>query len=255
MRYLLICLLACMPAAAQTFTEDILILGEVHDNPAHHLRQAEIVERLQPKALVFEMLTAEQAAAHIAGADAVELETALGWADSGWPDFAIYYPIFAAAPEAQVFGAHVPRARARAAMEQGLAEAFGEGAEALGLTRPLPSAEQSEREAMQMAAHCDALPESLLPGMVNIQRLRDATLAQVALDAFDQTGGPVVIITGNGHARADWGIPVYIERAAPERTIFTLGQGEAGQAPQGSFTTSEATALPVDRPDPCAAFK
>ena len=35
----------------------VIFLGEVHDNAHAHARQAELVDRLQPKALVFEMLT------------------------------------------------------------------------------------------------------------------------------------------------------------------------------------------------------
>ncbi|MEJ2019704.1 MAG: ChaN family lipoprotein, partial [Maritimibacter sp.] len=40
---------------------DVVVLGEQHDNPAHHLVQAEAVAELAPKALVFEMLTEAQA--------------------------------------------------------------------------------------------------------------------------------------------------------------------------------------------------
>lgn len=242
-----------LPAMADPFASDVLILGEAHDNPHHHARQAEIVAQVQPKALVFEMLTDAQAGKHIPGADQGTLTDAFDWENSGWPDFAMYYPIFAAAPEARVFGAGVPRDAARAAMRDGLAATFGTGAGAYGLTTPLLSDEQETREAMQMAAHCDALPADILPAMVDIQRLRDAQLAKMALRAFEQTGGPVVVITGNGHARTDWGMPVYLKRAAPDLSITALGQGEAGQPPAGTFDLIE-DAPTVERNDPCAAF-
>lgn len=256
MRYVLALLigLSGLPAMAGPFAADIVLLGENHDNPAHHARQAELVGQIGPKALVFEMLTTDQAAAHVPGGDAQTLEAAFGWAESGWPDFAMYYPIFAAAPDAGVYGAAVPRAAARAAMEAGLVAAFGDTAARFGLTEALPEAEQEAREAMQMAAHCDALPTHLLPAMVDIQRLRDARLAEAALRAFEETGGPVVVITGNGHVRADWGVPVYLSRAAPERSVATFGQGEDGRAPAGLFDQT-ADAPGVERPDPCAAFK
>ena len=35
---------------------DIVVLGEIHDNPRHHEIQAEIVQALQPAAIVFEMI-------------------------------------------------------------------------------------------------------------------------------------------------------------------------------------------------------
>lgn len=244
--------LAALPAAAQ----DIVILGEVHDNPAHHAEQAARVAALKPRALVFEMLTPDQAARLTPDliADPEAMAEALGWASSGWPDFAMYHPIFAAAPEAAIFGALVPREAARAVLEGGLAESFGDGADAYGLTEPLPEAEQAAREALQLAAHCDALPEEMLPGMVAVQRLRDAVLARAVIRAMEETGGPVAVITGNGHARRDWGVPSYLARVAPDLEVFVLGQTEEGAPLQGGF--DEVVSAPaVARPDPCAAFR
>lgn len=241
------------PAAA---AQDVAILGEVHDNPAHHEEQARRVAALAPVALVFEMLTPEQAArvtpALIAEPEA--MAEALGWATSGWPDFAMYHPIFAAAPGAAVHGAQVPRDAARAVFDTGAAEAFGPEAAAYGLTEPLPDAQQAAREAMQMAAHCDALPEDMLPGMVAVQRLRDAVLARAVVQAMEQTGGPVAVITGNGHARRDWGVPAYLARVAPDLDIHVLGQTEDGAPLAGGF--DEVVSAPAaERPDPCAAFR
>ena len=180
-----------------------MVLGEYQDNPSHHQIQADFAARLQPRALVFEMLTAAQAkrAAGVSHGDMQALETALGWQGSGWSSFEHYFPIFAAAPEAAVFGAAVPRAQARLALNAGLVDSFGPEAARFGLAEPLPEHEQTARQAVQMAAHCDALPVQMLPGMVDIQRLRDGRLAQSALN-----GGPVAVITGNGHARTDWGL-------------------------------------------------
>jgi uncharacterized iron-regulated protein len=241
-----------VPAAAQ----DVLILGEVHDNPAHHVTQAARVAEFEPAALVFEMLTPEQAADITPDTrdDMGALSETLNWAESGWPDFAMYYPIFAAAPDAKIYGALVPRDAARAAFETGLAKSFSGNPEFYGLTDPLPDAQQQEREAMQMAAHCDALPEDLLPAMVDIQRLRDAELARATRTAMQETGGPVAVITGNGHARRDWGVPAYLERVAPDLDLHVVGQSEDGRALDGVFD-EVVTTDPRDRPDPCAAFQ
>jgi len=107
---------------------------------------------------------------------------------------------------------------------------------------------------VQRAAHCDALPEEILPGMVAVQRLRDAVLARAVVQAVEATGGPVAMITGNGHARIDWGVPSYLARVAPDLEVWTLGQTEEAQALDGGF--DEVVSAPaVDRPDPCAAFQ
>lgn len=259
MRKIVFVLLAigCSASAEQVPVADILFLGEVHDNPVHHVRQAEIVAQVQPKAIVWEMLTAEAATAatpDVIG-DAAALSDALGWADSGWPDFAMYYPIVAAAPGARHVGAQLPRAEARAVMGQSLAEVFGAGAVQFGLDAALPAEQQAQREALQMAAHCDALPLEMLPMMVDIQRLRDAELAAAAVAAFQETGGPVVVITGNGHARKDWGAPHLVSKAAPDVVVFSLGQAEDGRVPpQGGFDLIQSGPA-VDRGDPCEAFR
>ena len=235
----------------------IVFLGEQHDNPAHHAVQAAWVGELQPSALVFEMLTQEQAS-RVTPDNRKEqdsLEAILEWNASGWPDFSMYYPIFVAASEARIVGAAVPRAQVRGLMEADLAEVLGPDVSArFDLNAPLPDAQQTEREALQREAHCNALPDEMLPMMVDVQRLRDAALAEAALTAFAQSGGPVVVITGNGHAREDWGAPFLVRTAAPDVAVFALGQGEAGQAPAGGFAVV-VDGPPVDRGDPCDAFK
>lgn len=232
----------------------VIFLGEVHDNGPAHARQAELVAALKPKALVFEMLTPAQAekVTPELRRDAQALAEALDWDHAGWPDFAMYYPIFAAAPDAAIFGAAVPRAEARAAMETGVAESFGAEAAAYGLTEPLAAEEQTLRERVQHEAHCEALPPEMLPVMVELQRLRDAVLARATKQALEATGGPVAVITGNGHARRDWGAPVYLGRVT-QAAIFALGIAETDDD-AGRFDALEIVPE-AEREDPCAAFE
>lgn len=253
----LICAPTVLSAGGVFDGADVVFLGELHDNAEHHARQAAYVADLAPSALVFEMLTPAQAdlVTPYLVADEAALEAALGWNDSGWPDFSMYYSIFAAAPEAPVFGAAIPRDRARASMQDGVAAVFRGDATAFGLSDPLEAEEQDTRQALQLAAHCDSMPEEMLPVMVDIQRLRDAELAFSALQALEVYGAPVVVITGNGHARLDWGAPVYVRAADPSVTVAALGQGEDGaDAPSGAFDLVE-TSAPAERGDPCAAFR
>lgn len=234
---------------------DIVVLGEVHDNPLHHAHQARAVAAIAPAALVFEMILPDQVAAITPGLrdDPAALAEALDWAGRGWPDFAMYHPIFAAAPQAAIYGAEVPRDEVRRAVAEGAAAVFGDGAAALGLTVPLPAEEQAAREGRQADAHCGMLPAHLLPGMVEAQRLRDAALAQAAITAHRETGGPVAVITGTGHARSDWGMPAALRAAAPGLTVLSVGQYEipaSGPLPHDLWLVTDAT----PRPDPCAAF-
>ncbi|UWQ49167.1 ChaN family lipoprotein [Leisingera caerulea] len=235
---------------------DVAILGEVHDNAVHHQRQAALLAALQPKAVVWEMITAEQAAELDPEvlADAKHVAQALDWAQSGWPEFSLYAPVFAAAKGARQYGALVPRAEAARALEQGAAAYFGaEAAARFGLDRPLLAAEQAAREGDQLASHCNAMPAEMLPVLVDIQRLRDASLAAAADRALAETGGPVAVITGNGHARTDRGLAVYLVKARPKARIRSLGQSEDGQI-SGTFDLV-LDAPAAERPDPCLAFQ
>ncbi|UWQ22207.1 ChaN family lipoprotein [Jannaschia sp. W003] len=216
---------------------DVYVLGERHDNPDHHRAQAALIARIAPTALAFEMLTPAQAAR--IGPDTARdaaLGARLGWEASGWPDFAMYLPVFQAS-DAPVVGAGGDDPR---------------DLSAFALDAPLPGAEQAEREAEQMAAHCDALPEDLLPRFVASQRERDARLAAATLEALAEHGAPVVLVAGNGHARTDRGVPYMIRQAAPDVRVIAVIQGEGEELPPGDVQlTSEAP----ERGDPCDAFR
>jgi len=233
---------------------DVVILGEIHDNPQHHLVQTEAIEAIAPSAVVWEMVTEEgaQRLAQKAATNPDELSRILRWAESGWPPLSMYYPVFEAS-NAPVYGAMVPRAAARAAMERGAATALGADAARYGLTVPLPPDQQTAREADQLAAHCDALPQEVLPQMVAIQRLRDAVLTRAILRATEETGGPVAVITGNGHARKDRGIPTFLSLLQPGLKVFVMGQSEDG-AIDGEFD-AVIDSPTVEREDPCKAFE
>lgn len=255
MRKLVTALLLCAaPALADPPNVDVYVLGEVHDNPAHHLRQAEIVGQVAPRAIVFEMLSPAQVAA-AATADVqnpAELGEAFDWESGGWPPFAEYLPIFEAAPDAVIYGAALPRAEVRRAISDGAAAVFGDDAAAYGLI-DLPAEIFDEMIEEQRLAHCDMLPPEMLPGMVQAQILRDAVFARTILEALEQTGGPVVMITGNGHARRDRAIPAILGRVAPAVSVWALGQFEGPPDPDEPF---DATAISpfVPRDDPCLVF-
>jgi uncharacterized iron-regulated protein len=252
-----------LPLAASELPESdlppvapVVILGEVHDNPHHHAWQGAVLTALRPAAVVFEMLTPDQAAriAPDLREDPDALAEAIGWADSGWPDFALYRPVFAALGDARVYGAALPYDAVRAAVSEGAAAQFAGDAARFGLDQDLPEDQQATRELLQAEAHCNALPEMLLSGMVEAQRLRDAGFAETVLQALEDTGGPVVLITGNGHARVDWAVPHMLSLAAPGLEVLSIAQLEEGQEtedlPFDHWRVTEA----AERDDPCAGF-
>lgn len=235
-----------------TLTGDVVILGEFHDNPTHHKVQAAALLELAPKAVVFEMLTPDEAQR----LDKIPRDrSAIEAMVEGfhWSNITAYADVLAASPV--ILGAALPREDMRGAFSDGAATVFGAEAPVFGLTTPVPKAQLEERKQLQFEAHCEAMPLEMMGGMVEAQRLRDAAFARATLAALDTYGAPVVLITGNGHARTDWGVPAYLEKARPTISVTSIAQGEAGHAPAGTYDLILADAPSPKRGDPCAAFR
>jgi uncharacterized iron-regulated protein len=248
---------------------EIAFVGEVHDNPDHHAAQAWIAAALAPEALAFEMIPrdAEDSLARLrrAGASAAELGAALEWQARGWPDFAMYAPILAAAPEAEVTGAEVSRAALGAAIHGGLeaaaAATIGAAAGRYGLFAPMAAEQEQALVAELIASHCDAIPVEAARAMAPMQRLRDAALADAALRGRAYGGGRTLVILGNGHARRDRGAPAYLAEAV-DIEVAVVGMVELVEGAETWSDYADAAALydfvwftaPAERDDPCAAF-
>jgi|TARA_R110002051_G_scaffold103335_3_gene175130 uncharacterized iron-regulated protein len=247
MRLTALLLALALPAMANP-AADIVLLGEVHDNPDAHLGQAAALRDLRPTAVVFEMLTAEDAIR----ADANRSQIAAAWDASGWRDFPIYAPIFDALGEARIVGAAAPRKAVRSVYSEGAAALFGADAARFGLDADLPEEQQKLRMQLQFEAHCEAMPLERMAGMVAVQRYRDAVFARAALEALEIYGPPVAVIAGNGHARTDWGVPAVIAKAAPEVTTHAIGFVEDDT---GMPFDDIRIVPPAERDDPCATLK
>jgi hypothetical protein len=219
------------------------------------------VAALRPGALVFEQITPALAAKITPDliADPEKLKAVLEWEERGWPDFDMYYPIFVAAPDAAYFGGGAPIADVHRAISEGAAAVFGDGAERFSLDRVFSDEVQAKLEAIQRDAHCGALPEDMLPGMVEAQRFRDAYLARAAIaahfEAVSDGWAPVVVITGNGHAVNDLGVPSMLRVQDMGLAVLSVGQFEQlapDDVPDFDYWLLTEGA---ERDDPCAAFR
>ncbi len=239
---------------------DVVVIGEIHDNPQHHEIQARVVQVLQPDAIVFEMIPEAQSAtvndlrAEGTGRDAIK--AALDWDNSGWPSFDFYAPILEAAPDARIYGAGQSRETIRQASREGAAATLGPEAARYGLTSALPAQDVASRREEMAIAHCGALPDDALDGMIEVQRLWDATLARAALSALEDAdeGAQVVMIAGNGHADRVRGAPKVIAQAEPDLEIRVLGLLEGTGSADLAFDMTISTAAP-ERGDPCEIFE
>lgn len=253
-----------------------VVLGERHDQEDHHRLQAKLVRALasggRKPALAFEMLDVEQqpavdASLARAPEDADALSAAVNWARSGWPDWALYRPVFAAGLETglPVVAANLPRTQVRDIVMKGPETLPAALRARLGLDTPLPEDVARNMREEQDQAHCGHLPAEMLGPMVQAQRTRDAHLADRLLTADTGDGG--ILITGNGHARTDRGVPSHLARRAPGKKVVSVGLLEVSPEspePKDYAAAYSASALPFDyvwftpavpQEDPCAALR
>ncbi|MFN3868899.1 MAG: ChaN family lipoprotein [Hyphomicrobiaceae bacterium] len=223
-----------------------ILLGENHDNADHHLLQAwaiRTVAKLRGARLVegapqadivaLEMLSPDQQEAldrfygrkskvprqRTAG----DFGRMLGWEKLGWPDYAIYEPIVAAALDAQLVltPANPTREETRRVGREGLQALALDEARRLALDVDLDATGGEELSREIADSHCGMLPLSALANMSLVQRLRDARMADALLAVGEWKGA--ILIAGNGHVRADRGVPWYmIRRGIPRESIVSV---------------------------------
>lgn len=264
------------------------LLGEIHDNADHHLwqawgiraisklRGARIVEGApQIDMIAMEMLSVDQydGIDKFYGRNAVvprvRKPRAFGrmvkWKESGWPDFKIYEPIIAQAQYEQIVVAPASPGRAanRAVSQKGLKTVLGETEMArMALLKPMDKPLHEELINEIRDSHCGLMPERAFPGMADVQRFRDATMADALLSPGNDKGA--ILIAGNGHVRRDRGVALYLSaRGADPASILAVGKKEVtdtANAPedypirnqQGGGIYDFVVFTPrMQRPDPC----
>ncbi len=247
---------------------DIVLVGETHGNRDHHRLQARLVKAMGPavNGVVFEMIdTGQQAAVvlHLQAqpGDTQGLGPALAWERSGWPDWALYEPIAAAAlaVDAEIVGGNLSRDAVDRLMSEGIATLDPALVARTGLAEPLDPSLEGRLVATIDEAHCGFAPDELLPAMADVQRGRDALMADRLVTIKGR--GKSVLIAGSEHVRRDWGVPYYLQRLAPDAKVVTIALREVDE---------RLTTLPVDLPydvvwftprrqplgfDPCDAYR
>jgi uncharacterized iron-regulated protein len=203
-------------------------VGEQHDNADHHMIQARVIDALTSRGrkpgIVLEMLEPDEEvvlqraiAAHPGDPDAVAV--AVDWAHSGWPPWNLYRPIFQAASQSRLplIPAGIDRKGAMRLAIGGPAAAPPDLVRDYGLDEPPSPAALASLRAEMRDVHCGLLPDSILDGMVFVQRVRDAALSAGLLRAGASRGG--VLIAGTGHVRGDRGAPALVRQKTDARVV------------------------------------
>ncbi len=236
---------------------EVVILGEIHGNPAHHENQELIIRAIFPSALVFEMFTPEQAQTintmRWDGATLDSLEAEFEWDKSGWPSFEFYRALLEADAEGVVYGGATPLSQIAEAAFDGAFAIYGPDGIDYGLDQPLSKEEISKREADYILTNCAALDDGDLAGLIEGERLRAAVMADTVLLALSEAAYPVVVITGNDLANEDYGIPAMLRKIYPDILVTTIGQFEFEPVGDAAYTHVLVTGE-VEKEDPCLDF-
>lgn len=197
---------------------DIVLLGELHDNPDHHALRGRLIARIAgPRTtVVAEHLPAPARVA--AGGRLLDDLQAAGFQADGWA-WPLHEPLFAAVRQAGVplVGGNLPKGSSKQMMMKGadgleapLADAYRRA--------PLNADAVRQLDADLVSGHCGKLPEKYLAPMRLVQRATDISMANALL-----AHQPSVLVAGNGHVRRDYGVPQVLGALAPSLKISAVG--------------------------------
>ncbi|MDN5863802.1 MAG: ChaN family lipoprotein [Gammaproteobacteria bacterium] len=253
-----------------------VLLGETHDNPDHHRLQAQLLEAMveagRRPVLAFEMLELNQQPAltdFLRGdsTDANALARAVDWAESGWPAWSYYEPIaqVALSNNLEIVAADLPAKEVREVAFKGFQALDPARVTELGLEKPLPKSQRKTMREELYISHCKLVPKAALTGMIHAQRTRNAVMAWRLVETSGPAGA--VLITGAGHARTDYGVPLNLRNQAPGSSVLSVAMIEVkpGRLEPSDYAAGfNARRLPFDyvlftpaagRKDPCVELR
>lgn len=248
------------------------LLGEVHDNAAHHAMRLKLLDALGESGLKpavafeqFDRAHAEALQQRLAAGDvtAESMAQAVQFDRKGW-NWDFYRPLVETALRHRMplRAANLSRAEASRIAKEGMAALGAQRISELQLeTVWTPEKERALREIVY-EGHCRSIPEPLTANIAAAQRARDATLAEALLEP---PADGAVLIAGNGHVRRDLGVPLYLRQALPDARIVSLGLLEVengkdrpadyfAEGPERTYDFAWFTPRAA-REDPCKALR
>ena len=242
---------------------DMVLLGEVHDNPVDHALRGALLRAFAERrpAVVFEQfMAADGPIALPAPGDSMT-----GWLDRNgfdrrgwrWP---LHEPVVTAAiaDGRSLWGSNMSRETLRAVVQGGEAAA-PEPLRQIMAQAPLDSTARAAVDEDLIEGHCGQLPASQIPGMRAAQVVRDAAMTRALLQAG--ADGPAWLIAGNGHVQRNVAVPRILTRVAPDKRVLAVGllerQGD-GAAPEAAERQRYDLVIVTprtERPDPCASLR
>ncbi|MGI9364847.1 MAG: ChaN family lipoprotein [Rhizobiaceae bacterium] len=218
-----------------------VLIGEIHDNPDHHVIQANLIDAMASSSrgrrpsVVYEMVP-RSLSREVARFDLTrdpkldEFAKAVKWEERGWYSWDIYRPVALAAARNNLpmVAGNLDRELTRRISKTGWDALTQKQIEDFAVNTTLESNVENEFLDAIDLSHCGLMPRSVLPAMLKVQRARDGSMADAMIKSGLKFGS--ILIAGNGHVRKDRGVPLVLETLLPGAKTLKLGDlfGAAG---------------------------
>jgi uncharacterized iron-regulated protein len=254
---------------------NVLLLGEVHDNPLHHdfqkkLLQTQLDAGSRPSFLMEQFNSGSQADLDAALANTNRDDAFSSAADLiKFGDWKLYVPLLSSAVDYKlpIIAANIASAQLQPVMKQGFNAYDPEDLKRIAVDEVWSENRENYLSQHIEGTHCGQISPQWRAGLVRGQRLRDALMVDAAVSSF---GRGIVAIVGRDHARRDIGLPLYFAARRPSIRMLSMGLVEVipgNFLPQGYATETATGDAPYDviwfsprldrsgRFDPCAGFE
>jgi uncharacterized iron-regulated protein len=242
---------------------DVVGIGEAHDNPAHHSLQSLLLERMadggQRPVVALEMLAEDQQAtldqALAETTSAADLADRLQWHAHGWPDFAMYFPLFEAARRYRlpVLAADLNVEARRMISRRGLGALPAANRARVASQLPADAAREATLRRQLETVHCGGLPASATRSMAEEWHARNVTMARRIAAALAD-GQKVLLIAGRAHLAAD-AVPGQLAALRPGTRVLVIDLVERPYTTPLQNADLIITTTAVQRTDECAALR
>jgi uncharacterized iron-regulated protein len=244
------------------FASRLVLIGEQHDNPDHHLIEQELLESLLSEAssqVVFEMIKQDQQTAvdTLSKLDTLNsMKEKIEWNTKGWP-WEYYGPLVYTAVQsgAKITAGNLTTATLKTLYQQKNSD---------GVDADYPSVSRINEQQQDAIlneiyeSHCQSMPKEQLKPMLNIQLARDAYMAKALVSGnFKQS----ILIAGSFHTQKHNAVPQHLTYYTPIEPKVLLLRSVTSEltAPEQYASLNDAdyiwfTPKPSDI-DYCAQFK
>ncbi|MEW6666060.1 MAG: ChaN family lipoprotein [Thermodesulfobacteriota bacterium] len=211
-------------------SRDLIFVGEVHDNPEHHLVQVQILQALAglpPVAMAMEFFQrpAQEILDRYVRGEMKESEflEAVDWKETWGYDFHLYRPLLQIAREKgiRVLAINAPSSIVRKVARGGLRGLTEE--ERNLVPSDIDLGNQEHREYLFKAYAEHASPDlKRFEDFYEAQCVWDETMAESLAAHLRDKGGRLVVFAGNGHIIHKFGVPDRTMRRFPVSTATVL---------------------------------